>query len=161
MRNQKEFNKVVNYDNETGEITLLDYVFSDNNFCGATGTKFIPVSKTEYKERTSKKNVIEQILEVGVPESFQLTGANGCYKAMKENNEIESFIFDTSYSELWDYLRMELKLNNTNAFIFQCVGGGRCFENDFNGNVNPELSEIIRKFESEDVQFIESFFNKE
>lgn len=165
MKARKEFNKVVNYNKETNEITVLDDVFSgvfsyNDGFYGATGTTFLPVSKAEYKERTKKANVIEKILEVGVPELFQLTGANGCYKAMKENGEIESFMFDTSYSELWKYLRKELKLNKTNAYIFECTGGGRCFDNNFNGNVNPELSEIIRKFETENnIEQINNFFD--
>lgn len=148
-RTEKKYNKIVNFDKETGEILVLDGVFQyGNGFKGATGSRFEMVSKAEYKERMSKDNVIESILECGVPEQFARGGANECYKAMKRNNEIEQFMFDTSYSELWDYLRKELKLNKTNAFIFNCSGGGRCFVSDFQGNVNPELSKIIREYES-------------
>lgn len=149
MKTEQKFNKIVNFDKESNEITVLDVVFKyDDSFKGATGSKFLPVSKSEYKERTKKDNVIEQIIECGLPENFQKTGALGCYKAMKQNNEIEQFCFDTSYSELWGYLRKELKLNKTDAFIFECIGGGRCFDKDFQGNVNPELSEIIREYEN-------------
>lgn len=90
---------------------MLDGVFQyGNGFKGATGSRFEMVSKAEYKERMSKDNVIESILECGVPEQFARGGAN--------------------------------------AFIFNCSGGGRCFVSDFQGNVNPELSKIIREYES-------------
>jgi hypothetical protein len=56
-------------------------------------------------------------------------------------------IFDYSYCHLWDYLRTELNLNENQAYIFDCIGGGRCFDENFQGNVNPELSEIIREYE--------------
>lgn len=150
MRTQTTYNKVVNFDKETNEITVLDYIFNhENGFRGATGSKFEPISKSEYKDRMSKDNVIEYLSDIGeVPEAFKLTGINGLYKAMKQNSEIESFIFDTSYSELWDYLRKELKLSKKDAYVFNCIGGGRCFDKDFQGNINKELSVLIREIES-------------
>lgn len=149
QRQEITYNKVVNISND-GEITLLHYVFDNGaGFKGATGTTFSPVSLQEYKERTSKDEVINQIIDCGIPKGFEREGANGVYKVMKANNEIQSFVFDTSYSELWDMLRKECKLNKTKAYIFECTGGGRCFDNKFQGNVNPELSELIRKYESE------------
>ena len=149
-RTEIKYNKVVNFDKETGEILVLDGVFNyKDGFKGATGSHFEMVSKAEYKDRMKKDNVIDSILSCGVPEQFARGGANECYKLMKKNNEIEQFMFDTSYSELWDYLRKELKLNKTNAFIFNCSGGGRCFDKDFQGNINPELSQIIREYEAE------------
>lgn len=147
MKTETSYNKIVNIA-EDGEITVLDYTFIyGDGMKGATGTKFYPVSQEEYKERTSKQNVIDAIIEVGVPSEFARTGANGCYLAMKQNNEIRDFMFDCSYEKMWDYLRKELKLTKKQAFIFNCVGGGRCFDKYFQGNVNTELSEIIREFE--------------
>jgi len=143
-----KYNKVVNV-SEDGEITVLDYVFDHKDgFKGATGSNFHAVSIDEYNEKTDKENVIERIIECGVPEMFVRTGAEGCYNAMVNNHEISSFMFDTSYSELWNYLRTELKLSLEQAYIFDCVGGGRCFDKDFQGNINPELSEVIREYES-------------
>ena len=72
---------------------------------------------------------------------------NIVYKAMKENDEIESLIFDNSYKNMHDSIRKQIGLNQKDAFFFDCTGGGRCFKNDFQGNINPELSKIIRKFE--------------
>jgi len=56
-------------------------------------------------------------------------------------------MFDTSYKELWDYMRQELNLNEEEAYIFNCTGGGRCFDKNFQGNINPELSKKIRNAE--------------
>ena len=150
MRTQTNYNKIVDFNKETNEITILDYIFQDGSFKGATGTKFEPITKSEYKERMQKDNVIEYLVDSGIdlPENYKRTGFNGLYKAMKQNNELESFIFDTSYSEMWEQIRTELKLSKNDAFIFNCIGGGRCFDKDFEGNINPELSELIRQIES-------------
>lgn len=149
-RQETKYNKIVNFDKETNEITMLDYIFQHGGFKGATGTKFEPITKSEYKERMQKDNVIEYLVDSGIdlPENYKRSGFNGLYKAMKQNNELESFIFDTSYSEMWDKIRTELKLSKNDAFIFNCIGGGRCFDKDFEGNINPELSELIRQIES-------------
>lgn len=151
MKTQTDYNKIVNFDKETNEITVLDYIFKYNDgFKGATGTKFEPITKSEYKERMQKDNVIEYLIDSGIdlPENYKRSGFNGLYKAMKQNNELESFIFNTSYSELWNYLRTELNLSKDEAYIFNCSGGGRCFDKDFEGNINPELSKVIREIES-------------
>jgi len=68
------------------------------------------------------------------------------YAATEEG--LTELFFDLSYNELWDYLREDLNLSQEEAYIFSCVGGGRCFDSDFKGNINPELSLIIREFES-------------
>jgi len=149
-RQETKYNKIVNFDKETNEITMLDYIFQHGGFKGATGTKFEPITKSEYKERMQKDNVIEYLVDSGIelPENYKRSWFNGLYKAMKQNNELESFIFDTSYSEMWDKIRTDLKLSKNDAFIFNCIGGGRCFDKDFEGNINPELSQIIREIES-------------
>lgn len=152
MKTETKYNKIVNFDKETNEITMLDYIFKhEYGFKGATGTKFEPITKSEYKERMKKDNVIEYLVDSGIdlPENYKRSGFNGLYKALKQHNELESFIFDTSYSEMWDKIRTELKLSKNDAFIFNCIGGGRCFDKDFEGNVNPELSEVIRDYETD------------
>jgi hypothetical protein len=58
MKNRKSitYNKIVNFDPDSKEITVLDDVFKYNDdFKGATGSNFVPVSKKVYKERTLKK----------------------------------------------------------------------------------------------------------
>lgn len=169
MKNERieiKFNKVVNF--EDGEITTLDYLFlHSDSFCGATGSKFYPISKKEYKERTKKSEVKSHIRDCFSSDYIldNFGSLEKAYQGLKDNDEIDSFIFDTSYSYLWDYIREELKLSEKDAFIFECVGGGRCFDKDFKGNVNPELSELIRVFEGGEValepKYLESAWEME
>ena len=67
---------------------------------------------------------------------------------MIANDEVKDFVFDTSYDELWDYLREELNLSEDEAYIFNWIGGGRCFDKDYQGNYNEKLSQLIREIES-------------
>ena len=145
---QIDIYEVVNIDKKTNEIDMLDYLFNHGlSFKGATGTKFEPVSKEEYKDRTSKENVIDQIIEIGIPAGFERERANGVYKAMKANKEIDRFVFDLSYTEHWNKLR-KFGFPKSKYPIFNCIGGGRMFDNKYNGNVNPELNKKIREYES-------------
>ena len=149
-RKETIYNKVVNVA-EDGEITVLDYIFDHGDgFKGATGSKFYPVSRERYEEETERENVIERLIDSGIelPEQFKRGGFNELHEAMEANGEIEQFCFDTSYSNLWDYLREELNLTEDEAFIFECVGGGRCFDKNFKGTHNKELHKLIRKAES-------------
>lgn len=143
MRKETKYNKVVNIA-EDGEITVLDYIFFDTlhnkPFNGATGNTFYPISKAEYEERTTRENVMQYLDDSGI-------GAKQAFDIL-ENGDYREIMFDTSYKELWDYLREECKLDDDSAYIFECTGGGRCFDKDFQGNINPELSELIRKAEA-------------
>lgn len=152
-RTQTTYNQIVNFDKDSREITVLDYIFFDTMhgkpFNGATGSKFEPVSRAEYEERTSRENIIEYLMDATneVPEQFKRGGFEAWADAIIDANEQDQVCFDTSYSELWEYLREELNLTEDEAFIFNCIGGGRCFDKTFKGNINPELSKLIRKAE--------------
>lgn len=150
-RKQITYNKIVNFDKENGEITVLNYVFDDTlnggTSKGATGTKFEPISKERYDEETEEENIIERIIDCGLSNDNARYGAQGVYDSM-DSEQIREFAFNTSYSEMWDELREELNLNEDEAYIFNCIGGGRCFDKDFQGNVNTELSAIIREYEA-------------
>jgi len=148
-KKQIDYNKIVNVA-EDGEITVLSYIFNHGDgFKGATGCKFYPVAREQYEERTEREFVINSLIDSGIelPEQYKRGGFNELYEAMERHNEIDEFMFDTSYSNLWDYLREALNLTEDQAVIFDCVGGGRCFDKNFKGNFNPELSEEIRKAE--------------
>ena len=150
-RQETKYNKIVNFDEDTKEITVLDGIFKyEDGFKGATGSKFEPVSRDEYEDRTDEDNFVEYLIDSGIdlPDNFKRSGFEGLAKAMIANDEVKDFVFDTSYNELWDYLREELNLSEDEAYIFNCIGGGRCFDKDFNGNINPELSILIREIES-------------
>lgn len=58
-REQIDYYEIIAKDGD--EIIMLDYVFKHNNdFTGATGTRFELVSKEEYKERTDRKNIEDE-----------------------------------------------------------------------------------------------------
>ena len=150
-RQETKYNKIVNFDEDTKEIIVLDDIFKyKDGFKGATGSKFEPVSRDEYEDRTDEDNFVEYLIDSGIdlPDNFKRSGFEGLAKAMIANDEVKDFVFDTSYNELWEYLREELNLSKDEAYIFNCIGGGRCFDKDFNGNINPELSILIREIES-------------
>ena len=150
-RQETKYNKIVNFDEDTKEITVLGGIFKyEDGFKGATGSKFEPVSRDEYEDRTDEDNFVEYLIDSGIdlPDNFKRSGFEGLAKAMIANDEVENFVFDTSHNELWDYLREELNLSEDEAYIFNYIGGGRCFDKDFNGNINPELSILIREIES-------------
>ena len=150
-RQETKYNKIVNFDEDTKEITVLDDIFKyKDGFKGATGSKFEPVSRDEYEDRTDEDNFVKYLIDSGIdlPDNFKRSGFEGLAKAMIANDEVKDFVFDTSYNELWEYLREELNLSEDEAYIFNCIGGGRCFDKDFNGNINPELSILIREIES-------------
>lgn len=144
MKEKTDINKIVKV--QDGEITVLKYAFKyEDGTKGLTGTIFEPVSKAWYKENT-KLSAIEQRLrdsvsEEEVPFEFR-EHHSGFYKnpylkwakAIKDNDEAGEFMFDCSYIKLWDYLRTELNLSEKEAYVFNCIGGGRCF------NVNDEFT---------------------
>lgn len=146
------YNEVVNIDKENNEILILDDVFEHSKtFKGATGSRFEAVSKAQYKETLKKANVIDYILESGIvmvdDKNISKNKANQIYKELKENNELDQFMFDLSHQfTMWDKIR-EFGYTEAEYPIFNCNGGGRCFNKDFEGNTNKHLSKIIQKYE--------------
>lgn len=159
MRTETAYNKVVNYDKESGEIIVLSYTFRDTKetgvesvitMQGATGNVFEIVSKEQFNETiepylNEPMELLKYYVEQGLGTTVEMI--DNIDHAVTEEGLKELF-FDLSCDELWDYLREELNLSEEEAYIFNCVGGGRCFDSDFEGNINPELSIIIREFES-------------
>lgn len=142
MRTEKKYNKVVNIENAE-LITMLNYTFEhDSSFEGATGSEFIIISKVEYKNRMLKKNIRENLSASGLTHT-QIMEATTNVRI----EDLERLAFDTSY---WDNVEImnELRKYFPYAYRFECIGVGRMFNENFQGNINPELSEIIRKFES-------------
>jgi hypothetical protein len=153
-KTETKYNKVVNIDKEGNEIIILDRVFNDNDgFKGAVGNKFEPISKSHYKTIMSKDNMIDRIIDSGIltapSKDLEYKFAEVVYKEMKANGELEEWVFDLSYkNELWNELR-KYGYPKSKYPIFNCIGGGRCFDSNFEGNTNVELSKIIREIESE------------
>lgn len=150
---REKINKVVKVNGN--EITVLEDAFEySDGFKGLTGTLFEPVSKAYYKEQT-KLSAIEDYLRSAVSEEdvpyeylYLDSGKESknpykrWAKAIKEAGE-EEVMFDTSYSGLWDYLREELNLSEDEAYIFNCIGGGRCFSAGDKFTHNTELEKYL------------------
>lgn len=147
MREQTDYNLVVNVA-EDNEITVLDYVFiHSDSFKGATGSVFYPISTREYEDRKSYNSLKDSYKWLWQEAVASSRTEEGLENWLEEQDFDDDFLFDTSYSGLWDYLR-SFGFPEEDYPIFECVGGGRCFNSDFQGNINPELSIIIRKYEN-------------
>ena len=149
MRTQTNYNKVVNFDKETNEIAVLDYIFKhEDGFKGATGSKFEPISKKQFDE------TIEPYLDddieflIYMAENFGDLNRQMIENVDSSEDALKELFFDLSYSELWDELREVCGLDEEEAYIFNYIGGGRCFDKDFEGNMNTDLSVLIREIES-------------
>ena len=153
MKNREEikFNKVVNFDKENNEVIVLDGVFKYNDgFKGATGSIFEPVTRERYDEVLEMD--VDEIADYLIDAGFELPecqkGGFIGWASDFTNDDRLSLFFDLSYTELHKYIREQIGLTEDEAYMFNCIGGGRCFDNEFKGNINPELSKIIRKYES-------------
>ena len=152
MRTETKYNKIVNFNKETNEITVLDYTF-DNTlhgkpFKGATGTKFEVISKQEFDNTIEPYLDNKEELLCYMADNFGELSSNMIRNADASEEALKELFFDISYSEMWDELRKELNLSEEEAYIFNCVGGGRCFDKDYQGNYNEELSQLIREIEA-------------
>ena len=153
------YNKIVIV--EDNIITVLNdsFIHSDD-FKGLTGTKFEIVSKKEYKNNTTLKRVEEYlfdcVLEGDIPDEYKYTSNETALrkkpylawaKDIKNLGKEGNLIFDLSYKELWDYMREELNLSTDEAYIFNCVGRGRCFNKNDKFTHNKELEYLLEEFE--------------
>jgi hypothetical protein len=147
MKTQKDYNKIVNIA-EDNEITILDYTFNYNgNMRGATGSVYYPVTEGEVQDRISEFEGDDKELLIYMAENYgelnreMIEGVDSSREAL-----IELF-FDSSVTREHEE-EIRKHFSEDKYPIIDCVGGGRCFNSDFQGNVNPELSKEIREFES-------------
>lgn len=151
MREQTNYNKVVNFDKETNEITVLDYVFKHNDgFKGATGSIFEPLTEEQIQEVIGDYEGDDKELLIYMAENFGSLNREMIENVDSSRDALLELFFDLSYSEQWDDIREQTGLSEEEAVIFNCMGGGRCFDSDFEGNINTELSKIIREYETQD-----------
>ena len=155
MRTTIKINKVVKVvDNE---ITVLDYAFEyESGMKGLTGSYFEPITKAFYKQQTTLSAIEDRLRdcvnEDEIPDEYLYTDSETKLsknpykrwaKAIKESGEEAEFMFDTSHSDLWDYLREELNLSEDEVYIFNCIGGGRCFKATDKFTHNVELEKYL------------------
>lgn len=144
---RQAFWKVVNYNPGSKELTVLEEVFRyEDGYKGACGAMFYAISREDYEERTSYESVLEYL------EDCTSSPAFGSFErwaeAIMQNGEAGDVMFDLSYRNHWDEFREQLGLSEDEAYIFDCVGGGRMFSADYQGNMNPKCCKIIREYES-------------
>lgn len=137
-----EINKVVKVEDNT--ITVLDSAFEyEDGFKGLTGTVFEIVSKDYFDEtiepylNNDKEVLIYYAENFGDLNREMIEGVDSSEEALTE------LFFDTSYEGLWDYLREELNLTEDEAYIFNCIGGGRCFTAQDKFTHNKELEKYL------------------
>lgn len=146
MIESKKYNKVVIVEDNT--ITVLKESFKhSDDFKGLIGINFEIISKDEYDE------IIEPYLNDKI-ELIKYYADAGCditsdfIDGIEADEEsIKNLMFDTSYSNLWEYLREKLNLSEDEAYIFNCVGGGRCFKKGDVFTHNKKLQYLIDEFE--------------
>lgn len=142
MRTAIKINKVVKViDNE---ITVLDEAFDyGDGFKGLTGSVFEIISKDYFDEtlepylNDNKETLIYMAENFGDLSREIIEGVDSSEEGLTE------LFFDTSYRGLWDYLREELNLTEKEAYIFNCTGGGRCFNKDDKFTHNVELEKYL------------------
>jgi len=139
---REKINKIVKVDGN--EITVLNESFEyADGFKGLTGTVFEAVSKSEFY------NVLEPYLDndtetlIYLAENFGCLGREIIEGVDSSKEALTELFFDTSYSDMWDYFREELNLSEDEAYIFNCIGGGRCFRADDKFTYNTELEKYL------------------
>ena len=148
MRTEIKYNKIVNIADDN-EIIILNYVFSHgDNFKGATGSKYYPVTEEEIQSRISEFEGDDKELLIYMAENFGNLDRNMIENVDSSREALIELFFDNSIDSNPDHKEEIRKHFSVDEYpLIDCVGGGRCFEKDFQGNVNPELSEIIREYE--------------
>lgn len=140
------YNKVVIV--EDNIVTVLNDSFThSDDFKGLTGTQFEIVSKDSFY------NTIEDYLDddLEVLEYYADNFGNVISKMIESvdssEEALKELFFDLSYEEIWDYMREELNLSTDEAYIFNWVGGGRCFNKNDKFTHNKELEYLLEEFE--------------
>lgn len=130
-------------------FTVLDESFTyDDGFKGLTGSEFEIVSIEDFYAQIvpyldDDKKVLKYYADnFGGVTSEMIDGVDSSEEGLKE------LFYDLSYSELWDSFREQLGLNEEQAYIFDCIGGGRCFDKDMVFNRNTHLQHLINDFEN-------------
>jgi hypothetical protein len=152
-RQQINFNKPVGI--KDGSIYFLNYVFKDgDNFQGATGTVFDPVTKN-YIDSITNEDWIEYSREIwveAVKSGSTEQSLEDYAESIKNESENQGQLYpghDDSYTELHDEAK---KYFDSNVETFSCCGGGRCFDlkllNSFDTVINQDLIDLIKSYEA-------------
>lgn len=147
-RKQRDYGKLVAKQDD--EYIILDYIFEDKNFKGATGTRLRPVPKSEYDERMSpeyQREYMRELWEMAVQEGRTDDGLDDWIEYQDLG---EDWVFDLSYMhEYWPQIRA-LGYSEEDYPVIECTGGGRCFTkgDKYDHVYNKTLLKEIEKVES-------------
>jgi len=150
-REQTDYKKVIGK-NKDGEIVVLDYIFEHTDgLKGATGSTFRAVSKEEREERVNDESYLEESWKCAVQNGSTELGLSEWCELVRDTDGDEAF-FDLSYSELWDDIREAFpEYADEDAYtLFECAGGGRCFPQEWDVLLEPELNKKILEVEKHD-----------
>lgn len=139
---REKINKVVKVNGN--EITVLDDAFEySDGFKGLTGTVFEIVSKSDFDEVIEPYLGNDKETLIYLAENFGELNREIIEGVDSSEEGLTDLFFDTSYSNMWDYLREELNLSEDEAYIFNCIGGGRCFSAGDKFTHNTELEKYL------------------
>ena len=145
MSNRTQYDLIVGKDKH-GDIIVLDYIFDH----GAVGSIFRPVDKVEYRERRSRKAVVESLAMAGADVCESEREAIKLYQNMKAMGELDCFCFDESYRHMHAPIREAFKLSEEKYPIIECTGGGRVFSREMDMEqiiCEPEIMVAIKDAE--------------
>lgn len=132
MRQQLTLNKCVGI-TKSGELIMVDYLFvHDENFHGATGTRFSPLTQSDIDDRNDIDNVTDAygyLWEEAVKDGLTKLGQEEYMQQFidSEVNYGDGLFFghDTSSVHL---IPDDIKATHYQGYeSFECVGGGRMF----------------------------------
>lgn len=157
MRNQIDVNKIVGVKN--GEVYVLQYVFDNNGFKGATGYSMRPLMKKEVDDFKNDTEYLRDIWVEAVQSGNTDLGLEDFAEEANEEAEMndqyycgDDDSFRADFNDLLDELTdEEKKMLPTTDLDWTCVGCGRNFEKGMKFDVvfNKEALDLINEYEGE------------
>lgn len=135
---------------------ICDYVFRHGDgFKGATGIVLVPVSEARRDEETDPngdytKDRFEDCWRQAVQAGSTTKGLDAYVEEILSIDGDEA-VYDMSGYAYWDMIREAIPELTEEAYpVFECVGGGRCFDKDmkFDEVYNQALLDEIAQYES-------------
>jgi hypothetical protein len=136
-----------------GDVVVLDHIFCyPDGFKGATGSHFRPVPKSVYKECRLQRNVVIYLLSCGSDVCKNEAEAKRMWRDMKNYGELDSFLWDESYSHMHNVIREAFGYSEEEYPVIDCTGGGRVFSKESLETMEkivckPSVIEAIKKAE--------------
>lgn len=161
MKTETKYMQLVGKINE--KYYVLDYIFSydEDDFKGATGYIFVPVTKEQQKEAMTREAVKERFEDLwrdavhsGATEQELDTYIDEIYYNISIDDMFDTSEFSTgeTIAQVYNSELPENILEDQKAEFCECVGAGRIFSHNmkFDKVYNQELLDEINKFEEKE-----------